>query len=109
MCPRVIGYYTLGPIVGGLRRARFARAPDVPPLARYPERFHEERSDIAHDIAELARRHSRAIAYERRNSSLRASQRNTVALAGIAESAQMALRLSPSASRSQIVSAISVL
>jgi len=27
-----------------------------PPLARHPERFHEERSDIAHDIAELARR-----------------------------------------------------
>ncbi|MFI5353904.1 MAG: hypothetical protein ACHQZS_13210 [Candidatus Binatales bacterium] len=27
-----------------------------PPLARQPERFHEERSDIARDIAELARR-----------------------------------------------------
>jgi hypothetical protein len=27
-----------------------------PPLARRPERFHEERSDIAHDLAELARR-----------------------------------------------------
>ena len=27
-----------------------------PPLARYPERFHEERSEIAHDIAGLARR-----------------------------------------------------
>jgi hypothetical protein len=27
-----------------------------PPLARHPERFHEERSDIAHDLAELARR-----------------------------------------------------
>jgi hypothetical protein len=27
-----------------------------PPLARNPERFHEERSDIAHDLAELARR-----------------------------------------------------
>ena len=38
---------------------------------------------------------------------LRASQRNTVALPGIAESAQMALRLSPLTSRSQIVSAIS--
>ncbi len=27
-----------------------------PPLARRPERFHEERSDIAKDLAELARR-----------------------------------------------------
>ena len=27
-----------------------------PPLAHYPERFHEERSDIAKDLAELARR-----------------------------------------------------
>jgi hypothetical protein len=27
-----------------------------PPLARYPERFHEERSDLAKDIADLARR-----------------------------------------------------
>jgi hypothetical protein len=27
-----------------------------PPLARNPHRFHEERSDIAHDLAELARR-----------------------------------------------------
>ncbi|MGO9330558.1 MAG: hypothetical protein ACLQJ0_20930 [Steroidobacteraceae bacterium] len=27
-----------------------------PPLARQPERFHEERSDIAKDIADLARR-----------------------------------------------------
>ncbi len=27
-----------------------------PPLARYPDRFHEERSDIAKDIANLARR-----------------------------------------------------
>ncbi len=26
------------------------------PLASHPERFHEERSDIAHDIADLARR-----------------------------------------------------
>jgi len=49
----------------------------------------------------------RARAYERRNSWLRASQRNTVARAGIAGSAQMALRLSPLTSRSQIASAIS--
>ena len=27
-----------------------------PPLARHPERFHEERSDIAKDLAVLARR-----------------------------------------------------
>jgi hypothetical protein len=27
-----------------------------PPPARNPERFHEERSDIAKDIADLARR-----------------------------------------------------
>ncbi len=27
-----------------------------PPLARHPQRFHEERSDIAKDIADLARR-----------------------------------------------------
>ncbi len=27
-----------------------------PPLARNPNRFHEERSEIAHDLAELARR-----------------------------------------------------
>jgi hypothetical protein len=27
-----------------------------PPLARHPERFHEERSEIANDLAELARR-----------------------------------------------------
>jgi hypothetical protein len=27
-----------------------------PPLARHPERFHEERSDLAKDIADLARR-----------------------------------------------------
>ena len=27
-----------------------------PPLARFPERFHEERSDIAKDLADLARR-----------------------------------------------------
>jgi hypothetical protein len=27
-----------------------------PPLARYPERFHEERSDIANDLVKLARR-----------------------------------------------------
>ncbi len=26
-----------------------------PPLVRQPERFHEERSEIAHDLAELAR------------------------------------------------------
>jgi hypothetical protein len=26
-----------------------------PPLARNPHRFHEERSDIAHDLAELAK------------------------------------------------------
>jgi hypothetical protein len=40
---------------------------------------------------------------------LLASQRNTVALAGILGSAQMALRLSPFMRRSQIVSAISAL
>ena len=50
-----------------------------------------------------------ARAYERRNSRLLASQRNTVALAGILGSAQMALRLSPFMRRSQIVSAISAL
>lgn len=27
-----------------------------PPLASDPERFHEERSEIAHDIADIARR-----------------------------------------------------
>ena len=27
-----------------------------PPLARHPERFHEERSDIAKDLADLAHR-----------------------------------------------------
>ncbi len=27
-----------------------------PPLARYPDRFHEERSEIAHDLPEIARR-----------------------------------------------------
>jgi len=39
------------------RRARFASAPDAPPLSSDPERFHAQRSVIAHDLAELARRH----------------------------------------------------
>ena len=33
-----------------------SRVRGAPPLPSNPERFHEERSDIAHDIAELARR-----------------------------------------------------
>jgi hypothetical protein len=35
---------------------RLARAPDAPPLSFDPERFHARRSEIAHDLAELARR-----------------------------------------------------
>ena len=38
------------------RRARLARAPDAPPLSSDPERFHAQRSVIAHDLAELAQR-----------------------------------------------------
>jgi len=38
------------------RRARLACAPDAPPLSSDPERYHAQRSVIAHDLAELARR-----------------------------------------------------
>jgi len=38
------------------RRARLARAPAAPPLSSDPERFHAQRSVIARDLAELARR-----------------------------------------------------
>jgi hypothetical protein len=38
------------------RRARFAHAPDAPRLSSDPERFHAQRSVIAQDLAELARR-----------------------------------------------------
>jgi hypothetical protein len=37
------------------RRAGFARPPDEPTPQRHPERFHEERSEIAAEIVKLAR------------------------------------------------------
>ena len=65
--------------------------------------------DVDHFVAEAHHLHLARVGVVAAKSALRASQRHTVTLAGIAGSAQIALRLSPSMIRQQIFIAISSL